>query len=674
MVKFCRYFRHYLLGRKFLLRTDHSSLVWLLRFRHIEGQLARWLEELSQYDVQIEHRSGKKHSNADGLSRIAIENQCDCYQAGKELSSLPCGGCKYCTRIHSQWERFNEDVDDVIPLAVKSVSICKKENIEKENDTSKVKIETEGSLEEPGSWCSHYSNIKLKELQMQDQDLKHLIKWLTEKEPSQHELFLSSPALKSLWLCRSQLDIIDGVLYYIWASKPSDRKLLIVPSSMKSEVLEMCHDSKTAGHYAFDKTLQKLRQRFFWFNLTSDCKTYVSSCKVCSQNKKPSKSSRASLRTYHAGFPMERIHLDILGPFPPSEQGNVYILVMIDQFTKWVECAAIPNQSAELIAQKFLLHFIVTFGCPIEVHTDQRRNFDGSLFKSLCELLQIAKTRTTPYHPSSNGQVERVNRTLFQMIRCYIEGKAQYWDRDLPLLVMAMHATENRTTGFTPNMLMLGREVNLPVDILTGSARVNSEKLEPAEWLTKLQEIMTEAHTLARENISSSQRRQKRLYDLRSNENIFDEGDVVYKLDQSTKIGRSRKLQSPCIGPYLIIGCRHPIYDIRNRKREMTIHHDKLKVCKDRTLPLWLRRMRHQYLHKTRNDVSLESLPEEGEDEEEDTKQTSANCEILDRNVNDQKKDNEQNKNNKRKQDKIETVTRTGRQIRKPKHLENFLS
>ena len=97
--------------------------------------------------------------------------------------------------------------------------------------------------------------------------------------------------------------------------------------------------------------------------------------------------------------------------------------MMVDQFSKWVEMVAIPDQSALLLAPKFVVHFIVTFGCPLEIHTDQGKNFDGNLFNALCEALEVAKTRTTPYHPSSNGQVERYNNVVMQMVRCYIEKK-----------------------------------------------------------------------------------------------------------------------------------------------------------------------------------------------------------------------------------------------------------
>ncbi|VDI11719.1 Hypothetical predicted protein [Mytilus galloprovincialis] len=124
IVTFTRQYRHYLLGNQFVVRTDHNSLTWLLNFKNIEGQLARWIEELSQYNMLVQHRPGKKHVNADALSRIPDTlNECNSYLPSIPLNNLPCGGCKYCTRARSQWSTFEEEVDFVKPLTVRAVSI-----------------------------------------------------------------------------------------------------------------------------------------------------------------------------------------------------------------------------------------------------------------------------------------------------------------------------------------------------------------------------------------------------------------------------------------------------------------------------------------------------------------------------------------------------------------------
>ena len=468
VVKFTDHFRHYLLGRSFTKRTDHNSLVWLFRFKRLEGQLARWQEQLSQFSQQIIHRAGGKHINADGLSRLPDRlKKCDCFVAGKDLQSLPCGGCDYCTRAHNQWERFCEDVDDVVPLAIKSVSIS--EPVEK----TKVSDE-EGSLSEdfsisapPGSltldtstvdevnairsnWLPNYPPEEVRDLQLEDPDISPVMRWLeNEIVPLKDILFLSSPATKSLWLCRLRLSIIDGVMYYVWLNKEDRRVCLVVPEKLRKKILSSCHDSKTAGHLGQNKTSARVKKSFYWYNMGEDIILYVRECDVCSRNKSPANPPRAALRKYHSGYPMERAHMDVLGPFVKNALGNKYILVMVDQFTKWVDCAAKPEQSAETVAIKFIDYFISPLGIPVEIHTDQGSNFESHLFKAFCSKFQIAKTRTTPYHPSSNGQVERYNRILLPMIRSFIEGNQNLWDRDLSLLVMSLHATVNRDTPQT---------------------------------------------------------------------------------------------------------------------------------------------------------------------------------------------------------------------------------
>ena len=126
--------------------------------------------------------------------------------------------------------------------------------------------------------------------------------------------------------------------------------------------------------------------------------------------------------TYHAGFPMERVHIDLLGPFPESQLGNKYVFMVVDQFTKWVDCYPLPDQGARSVARAFVDNFISRFGSPCIIHSDQGRQFESDLFTALCTLLEVTKTRTTGYHPSGNGQVERYNRTLMSLIRAHLDG------------------------------------------------------------------------------------------------------------------------------------------------------------------------------------------------------------------------------------------------------------
>ena len=219
--------------------------------------------------------------------------------------------------------------------------------------------------------------------------------------------------------------------------------------------------------------------------------------------KRCSRSSKAPLQSHMCGAPLDRIQMDILGPLPESKKGNKYILVIIDQFTKWVEAYPIPYQGSGIVAEKLVQQFISTFGTPLEIHTDQGSNFQSDLIKEVCRLLDITKTRTTPYHPSSNGLVERFNRTLLQMVRCYLDSDQHNWDDHLPLLVAAYRSTPHQSRGFTPNKLMLGREVLQPQDL--SFPRPTGKALNTGEYLDHLNESLRLSHDIARHFFSNAQ-------------------------------------------------------------------------------------------------------------------------------------------------------------------------
>lgn len=185
------------------------------------------------------------------------------------------------------------------------------------------------------------------------------------------------------------------------------------------------------------------------------------------------------------------------------------ILMVTDQFTKWLECYALPDQTAERVAKTLVDEFISRFGCPHSIHTDQGTNFTSNLFLETCHLLQIHKTRTTAYRPMSNGQVERRNRDLLQMLRCVREGNIRDWDVYLPQLCGAIRATVNRNTGFTANRMMLGREVHKPADIAFGVAEANNTERTGSEYVRHLSHVFHEVQAIAQTCLKRGQEHQK---------------------------------------------------------------------------------------------------------------------------------------------------------------------
>lgn len=165
------------------------------------------------------------------------------------------------------------------------------------------------------NWMGEYQPDSLRLFQHEDKDLVPIFKWSDEDlEPSQSEQRLHSRATRSLWLCKSCLKIINGVLLYQFVGFPDRKLCLLVPSSLQDEVVRYCHDIKTAGHLGEKKTLEKAKQSFLWYNMRKDWEEYVRTCAVCSQNKKAHVRPRAPLEQFHTGYPMERVHLDTSVP------------------------------------------------------------------------------------------------------------------------------------------------------------------------------------------------------------------------------------------------------------------------------------------------------------------------------------------------------------------------
>ena len=195
---------------------------------------------------------------------------------------------------------------------------------------------------------------------------------------------------------------------------------------------------------------------------------YIRTCATCQQVKTPGGKPVAPLVPIRVERPFQIVTLDFLGDFPKTRRGNKYIIVFVEKFTKYVEAYATPDVTAESFAWA-LRDFICRHSMPEQLLTDQGSAYESRVAEQLCELLDIEKLRTTPFHHQCNGQSENANRTIIQLFRTYIESnkRSATWDDLVPLFTFAHNASANATTGEMPFEAVYGREPRIPLDLFT---------------------------------------------------------------------------------------------------------------------------------------------------------------------------------------------------------------
>ena len=578
VVTFTQHFRHYLIGRHFTIRTDHSSLRWLQNFRNIEGMVGRWLTALSPFDFTIEHRKGLSHQNADTLSRNPVARKLRCGRP-------ECPECPEDTVVTPKHVRIATHNNDNICPVTRSQTLPL--NADTSESDSNVSVQDENTVTPepetpvPSNWIETWSLGQLKEWQWADPDLRKVIEFLEQGMRPKPDTLIGQPVeVRCLCAIWKTLVLKDGILYRTWHHRhdPSLPKTCIVaPKKLREEIFEHLHCHKTAGHLGIKRTLEKVRDRFFWPMCKSDIQRWCKECEMCSQVK-PGVRHRAKLTQIPVSAPLDRIAIDILGELSETDNGNKYILVLSDYFTKWTEAYPLPDQTAQSVADVIVTQFVSRFGVPRQIHSDQGRNFESNLFSEMCKLLGVTKTRTTPYRPQSDGQVERFNRTLLQMLRTLVSEAQNDWDDLLPYVTMAYRSTIHDSTGCSPNLLMLGREINLPLDVMVGcpaSQTVHYEcSTEYVEWLRK---TMYHVHNFARDQLQNSAQRQKTLYDKHCKPLKYHKGQYVWRYYPPTA---KQKLGKGWVGPYRVLSCPTHIHcdiALSPADRCIRVHVDHLK-------------------------------------------------------------------------------------------------
>ena len=314
-----------------------------------------------------------------------------------------------------------------------------------------------------------------------------------------------------------------------------------------------------------------------------DVKDWCNTCEACATRKSAPRKNHAPLQTIKAGYPMQVVAVDIMGPLPESENGNRYVLVAGDYFTKWMEAYAIPDQEATTVAQKLTDEMFCRFSPPDQLHSDQGKQFESQLLQETCKLLGINKTRTSPYHPQCDGLVERFNRTLLNMLATTTQENPFDWENQLRKVCMAYNTSVHSSTGFTPFYLMFGRQAKLPIDLMYELPTANTTEKPATEYAAQLKKKLSDAYSLVRNKLQASHMKRKEHYDRRIHGKPYQDGDIVWLYSSVVTPGQSRMLHHPWTGPYKVVEriaeSDYRIKGLRGRKRTLIVHFDRLKLC-----------------------------------------------------------------------------------------------
>ena len=423
-------------------------------------------------------------------------------------------------------------------------------------------------------------SFRISALQREDPVCVTLHAWVVAKEfPAWAEVKSMLPELRSLWHHRNNLSVDDNGTLWRKRSSQSAQLQLLVPKVGRERLFLSYHAPLYGGHLGRTRTLARLADRFYWSGMADDVKDWLSQCVACIKRKSPV-GRHHPLGNIPTGHRWDRIAMDILDVCDPTPEGFRYILVIADYFSKWTEAFPMKNKCADTVADILVENIILRFGMPLVIHSDQGREFENGLMKSLCALLGCTKTRTAPYHPESDGMIERFNRTCLMMLSMFVNDRRDNWHELLPFIMHAYRTSVHESTGYSPFRLMMGEECSLPQDVSTAELRTQRENdVAPHPFATWVRDALEVAYDHVRSSLKKTASRRKRLYDTKAVNRKFPVGSWVLRYYPPAA---QHKLGLPWVGPHQVVrqATGHTVGIQRDAEKPIIfVYVDDLKLC-----------------------------------------------------------------------------------------------
>lgn len=580
-------FRDYLMNSSCLVYTDNNPLTYVLSTAKLNATGSRWVAELADFHLTIKYRPGRENGDADGLSRMPCDLEEMMENCTEEMSSLS---------VHATVQ--------AIELKDSKTAWC---------------MMALGCVGTDEGTLTPFSRAEICQAQKEDLNIGPVIDCKqSDQRPVGQQLKSFSAQSKRLLIEWDKLRLDgEGILH----RKTATRIQLVLPEKYKTTVLRQLHDDM--GHQGVERTTSLVRDRFFWPHMQREVETYMSQCCACLKQKKPCRETRAPLNSIVTTQPFELVSIDFLH-LDKCKGGYEYILVIVDHYTRFAQAYATTTKSAKCVADKIFNDYALKFGFPQRIHHDQGGEFENQLFAQLKKNCGVMGSRTTPYHPEGNGQVERMNRTLLQMLKTLTERQKSNWKESLNKLMFAYNSTRSEVTGFSPFYLLFGRSSRLPVDLLFGLTP-ETGTTDHKEYMRKWKAQMQEAYEITAGNAKKIADRNKRNHDNKVRSSVLHEGDRVLVRNMTPRggTGKLRNHWEDCIHKVIRqVGKDMPIYEVTSEQGKgrgsRILHRNLLLPCDNLPLEIQLQPAKLKRKAKAQNSSETGVTNQDDDDSDED--------------------------------------------------------
>ena len=543
LVHFCEKYSTYLLNRDFHVITDNKALLHLDTFKATKNdRLWRWFETLQNYKFSIEFAPTAKNPS-DALSRLPRQND-------PLLSTLP----------------ENSEVSTVADATTQCESEERHEN-----------VVTPGPMS--------FQNDTLKVAQENDRVLSTVISWLQSGEKPSSSASLNKE-LYTYYHSFERLSLINNVVHRSWEQKSAEPNLQLacIPEALQKDVISSAHDLATSGHLGQIKTIGRIRSKFYFPKMDLKVKLHIAACHVCLKKRSNVPKLKAPLTPYNGRHPDHIVQMDLIENLPIA-RGYKSILVIVDTFSKWAEAIPLRDTKVEHVAKAFVNVWCCRQGLPAQVHTDRGGNVDtADLVKAVYDILKIDKTSTTSYRPQSDGGVERLNKSIKNMLWKFCQKNPKDWIDCLDQVMFAYRTSVHSATGFSPYFIDKGRLPRLPIDALLGTVPGTITNDHFGEAAQKLYNRMRETFAFVEDALQAKQVSSKRRYDAKAKVQTFKVGSWVYVWKPAPQGCTYKKFYDHYRGPFRIVEqCTAHTYKIvldEAKGKFDVVHMEKLKDAK----------------------------------------------------------------------------------------------